>query len=225
MRILLVEDDVKTVDFVSKALTAEGYDVDDVADGHEALRMLERTPYDGVVLDIMLTGRDGLGVLRQMRSKGNATPVLILSARNEVAEKVEGLDAGAEDYVAKPFALVELVARVRALVRRSGSTRPGLLRVADLTLDPASRTAERGGRRIELTNREYRLLEFLMRSAGTVCSRMLILEAVWEYDFDPGTNIVDVFIAKLRDKIDAGSAVKLLHSVRREGYVIKASTP
>jgi DNA-binding response OmpR family regulator len=223
MRILLVEDDLGTVEFVSKALTAEGYSVDDVADGHEALRMLERTPYDGVVLDIMLTGRDGIGVLRQMRSKGNATPVLILSARSDVSEKVEGLNAGAEDYVAKPFALAELVARVRALLRRSGKARTGLLRVADLTLDPVSRTAARNGRRIDLTNREFRLLEYLMRAEGSVCSRMLILEAVWEYDFDPGTNIVDVFIAKLRDKIDSGSAVKLLHSVRREGYVIKAA--
>jgi DNA-binding response OmpR family regulator len=149
--------------------------------------------------------------------------VLLLSARGEVNEKVEGLNAGAEDYLPKPFALEELIARVHALVRRGGDVKSTVLRVGDLTLDAISRQAERGGRKIVLTTREYRLLEFLMRSAGRVCSRMMILEKVWDYDFDPGSNLVDVFVGKLREKIDAGHAVKLLHSVRGEGYVMKES--
>lgn len=221
MRILLVEDDKKTAAFVAKALRAEGFAVDVIGDGNAALHALVATPFDAVVLDIMLAGRNGLSVLKHMRGSKNQTPVLLLSARGEINEKVEGLNAGAEDYLSKPFALEELIARVRALVRRSGDARLPLLRVADLTLDTIHRTAERHGRKIELTTREYRLLEFLMRSSGRICSRMLILEQVWDYDFDPGSNIVDVYIAKLREKIDAGSEAKLLHSVRGEGYVLK----
>jgi DNA-binding response OmpR family regulator len=156
-----------------------------------------------------------------MRTHRNHTPVLLLSARGELNERVEGLNAGAEDYLAKPFALEELTARVRALVRRGGDVKSPILRVGDLTLDTITRFAERGGHKIELTTREYRLLEFLMRSAGRVCSRMMILEKVWDYHFDPGSNLVDVYVGKLRDKIDAGSDVKLFKSVRGEGYVIK----
>ena len=221
MRILVVEDDKKTGNFIAKALKAESFAVDVLRDGDEALAAIEHTPFDAVVLDIMLIGRDGLSVLKQMRAQKIETPVLLLSARGALNERVEGLNAGAEDYLAKPFALEELVARVRALVRRGGDVKSTTLRVGDLTLDTITRFAERGGKKIELTTREYRLLEFLMRSAGRVCSRMMVLEKVWDYHFDPGSNLVDVYIGKLRDKIDDGHEVKLLHTVRSEGYVMK----
>lgn len=221
MRILVVEDDKKTGTFIAKALKADGFAVDLLRDGNEALAATKVTPYDAVVLDIMLIGRDGLSVLKQMRARGNQIPVLLISARGEVNERVEGLNAGAEDYLPKPFALEELTARVRALVRRGGDVKSPVLRIGDCTLDTITRVAERGGRKIELTTREYRLLEFLMRSAGRVCSRMMILEKVWDFSFDPGSNLVDVYVGKLREKIDAGSDAKLLHSVRGEGYVMK----
>jgi two-component system OmpR family response regulator len=166
----------------------------------------------------MLPGRDGLSVLRQLRESRHPTPVLLLSARGNVHERVEGLNAGADDYLPKPFELDELVARVRALTRRGAET---VLRVADLSLDTITRQARRGGATIELTTREFRLLEFLMRSAGRMCGRMMILEKVWDYDFDPGTNLVDVYVRRLRDKIDAAFERKLLHTVRGSGYVLK----
>jgi len=221
MRILVVEDNKKTAAFISKALKAEGFAVDALHDGDEALSAIATTPFDVVVLDIMLPGRDGLSVVRQLRARNNKTPVLLLSARGETNERVEGLNAGADDYLAKPFALEELIARVRALLRRGSETKSTTLRVADLTLDVATRTARRGGKTIELTSREYCLLELLMRSAGRICGRMVILEKVWDYNFDPGSNIIDVYIARLREKIDADSKVKLLHSVRGVGYVMK----
>ncbi|MEJ5210880.1 MAG: response regulator transcription factor [Burkholderiales bacterium] len=224
VRVLVVEDDRKTAAFISKALKAEGFAVDVLHNGDEALAAICTTPFDAVIMDIMLAGRDGLSVLRQARAKGNRTPVLLLSARGEVNERVEGLNAGADDYMPKPFALEELIARVRSLVRRGGETKSPILRVGDLTLDTTTRTAQRGGRKIELTAREYRLLEFLMRSAGQVCSRMMIIEKVWDYDFDPGSNIVDVYVRKLRDKIDTGFETKLVHSVRGVGYVMKEGT-
>jgi DNA-binding response OmpR family regulator len=179
------------------------------------------TPFDGIVLDIMLPGRDGISVLKQLRERKNSTPVLLLSARGEVNERVEGLNAGADDYLPKPFELAELVARVRALTRRGGENKSTTLRVADLTLDTLTHKAQRGGAIIELTAREYRLLEFLMRSAGRLCARMMILEKVWDYGFDPGTNLVDVYIRRLREKIDANFQPKLLHTVRGSGYVLK----
>lgn len=221
VRILVVEDEKKMAAFIAKALRAEGFAVDTLRDGDEALAAVVSTPFDGVVLDIMLIGRDGLSVLRQMRARGNHTPVLLLSARGQVNERVEGLNAGADDYLAKPFALDELIARVRALSRRGGDTKALVLRIGDLALDTISRTAERAGRKIELTTREYRLLEFLMRSAGRVCSRMMLLEKVWDYHFDPGSNLIDVYVGKLREKIDGGYDVKLFHTVRGEGYVMK----
>jgi DNA-binding response OmpR family regulator len=223
VRILVVEDDKKTAAFIAKALRAEGFAVDVLRDGNEALVATETTPFDAVVLDIMLIGRDGLSVLRQMRRRKNLTPVLLLSARGEVNEKVEGLNAGAEDYLPKPFALEELIARVRALVRRGADVKLPTLQVADLSLDTIARVAERRGRKIELTTREFRLLEYLMRSAGRVCSRMMILEQVWDYQFDPGSNLVDVYVGKLREKIDLPKEPRLLHSVRGEGYVMKDS--
>jgi two-component system, OmpR family, response regulator len=223
MRVLVVEDERKTASFVRKALQAEGFAVDACHNGDDALAAARTAPFDAIVLDIMLPGPDGLSVLRQLREQRNATPVLLLSARGEVNERVEGLDAGADDYLPKPFELAELVARVRALTRRSGENKSTVLRVADLMLDTITHRAQRGGTDIELTAREYRLLEFLMHSPGRLCGRMMILEKVWDYDFDPGTNLVDVYIKRLREKIDANFEPKLLHTVRGAGYVLKES--
>ncbi|MDR3456161.1 MAG: response regulator transcription factor [Verrucomicrobiae bacterium] len=221
MRVLVVEDEKKTASFVRKALQAEGFAVDVCHDGEAALAAAAATPFDVLVLDIMLPGRDGLSVLRQLRERKSTTPVLLLSARGEVNERVEGLNSGADDYLPKPFELAELVARVRALTRRSTENKLTTLRVADLTLDTLTHKAQRGGATIELTVREYRLLEFLMRSAGRPCGRMMILEKVWDYDFDPGTNLVDVYIRRVREKIDAGFEPKLLYTVRGSGYILK----
>jgi DNA-binding response OmpR family regulator len=221
MRVLVVEDEKKTASFVRKALQAEGFAVDVCYNGDDALAAARATPFDGIVLDIMLPGRDGLSVLRQLRERKSTIPVLLLSARGEVNERVEGLNAGADDYLPKPFELAELVARVRALTRRSDENKSTVLRVADLTLDTVTHRAQRGGAEIELTAREYRLLEFLMRFPGRLCGRMMILEKVWDYDFDPGTNLVDVYVRRLREKIDANFEPKLLHTVRGAGYLLK----
>jgi DNA-binding response OmpR family regulator len=221
MRVLVVEDEKKTASFVRKALQAESFAVDVMTNGDDALLAAAHTPFDAIVLDIMLPGRDGLSVLRQLRERKNTTPVLLLSARGEVNERVEGLNAGADDYLPKPFELAELIARVRALTRRGGENKPIVLCVADLTLDTITHKARRNEKEIELTIREYRLLEFLMRSAGRPCGRMMILEKVWDYDFDPGTNLVDVYVRRLREKIDANFEPKLLHTVRGSGYVLK----
>jgi len=221
MRVLVVEDEKKTASFIRKALSAEGFAVDVCHDGETALAVAGTAPFDVLVLDIMLPGRDGLSVLRQLRERKNTTPVLLLSARGEVNERVEGLNAGADDYLPKPFELAELVARVRALTRRNTDNKSTTLRVADLSLDTLTHKAQRGGKEIELTAREYRLLEFLMRSAGRLCGRMMILEKVWDYHFDPGTNLVDVYIRRVREKIDADFEPKLLHTVRGSGYLLK----
>jgi DNA-binding response OmpR family regulator len=221
MRILVVEDERKTASFIRKALQSEGYAVDVLHDGDAVLAAAGTTPFDAMVLDIMLPGRDGLSVVRQLRERGLNTPVLLLSARGEVRERVEGLNAGADDYLPKPCDLTELIARVRALVRRGGENKAVILRLANLTLDTVTHTARRDDRVIELTAREYRLLEFLLRSAGRICGRMALVEKVWDYDFDPGTNVVDVYIKRLREKIDAGFEPKLLHTVRGIGYVMK----
>jgi two-component system OmpR family response regulator len=223
MRVLIVEDDRKTASFVRKALEAEGFAADVEGNGLEALDLALRAPYDTVILDIMLPGLDGLGVLRRLRESRNRTPVLLLSARGQVNERVEGLDAGADDYLAKPFALSELIARVRALGRRGGDSPMVVLRIADLELDTVTRKARRGGADIDLTSRAFRLLEFLMRSGSRVCSRMQIVEKVWDFSFDPGTNIVDVYVKRLREKIDEGFDLKLLHTVRGAGYVLRAA--
>ena len=221
MRVLVVEDEKKTAAFVRKALHAEGFAVDVCHTGEEAWATARATAYDAIILDIMLPGRDGLSVLRQFRQRGIASPVLLLSARGEVNERVDGLNAGADDYLPKPFVIAELVARVRALGRRGGESRPAVLRVADLELDTTTRVARRGGKPIELTAREYRLLEFLLRSTGRICSRMAILEKVWDYTFDPGSNLVDVNVKRLREKIDTEFEPKVLHTVRGLGYLIK----
>ncbi|HMJ88641.1 MAG TPA: response regulator transcription factor [Candidatus Acidoferrum sp.] len=223
MRVLVVEDDRKTASFLAKALKSDGFVTTVLHNGDEALQAIREGAFDAVVLDIMLEGRDGLSVVRKLRELSNKTPVLLLSARGEVNERVEGLNAGADDYLPKPFALAEVIARVRALLRRGSEVKPTVLRVANLSLDSDTRKAQRGDRTIELTAREFRLLELLMRSAGRICSRMAILEGVWDYHFDPGSNIVDVYIRKLRNKIDDGSDLKLLHTVRGVGYMIKES--
>jgi DNA-binding response OmpR family regulator len=221
VRVLVIEDKKKTASFIRKALQAEGFAVDVCLNGNDALAALQVTPFDAVVLDIMLPGRDGLSVLRVLRERKNTTPVLLLSARGNVNERVEGLNAGADDYLPKPFELAELVARVRALTRRGSENKSIVLRVADLSLDTVTHKAQRGDVEVELTAREYRLLELLMRSAGRLCGRMMILEKVWDYDFDPGTNLVDVYVRRLREKVDADFEPKLLHTVRGAGYVLE----
>ncbi len=221
MRVLVVEDEKKTASFIRKALQAEGFVVDVSHTGDDALAAASTTNFDGIILDIMLPGRDGLSVLRQLRQQKNSTPVLLLSARGEVNERVDGLNAGADDYLPKPFVIAELVARIRALGRRGSETKSTVLRLADLTLDTIAHEARRKTLRIELTSREYLLLEFLLRSAGRICSRMAILEKVWNYDFDPGSNLVDVYIKRVREKIDGDFESKLLHTVRGIGYVMK----
>ena len=222
MRVLVVEDQRKTASFVKKALQAEGFAVDVAPTGDEGLASAQSTPYDVIILDIMLPGRDGLSIVRQLRAGRNATPVLLLSARGQVDERIEGLNAGADDYLPKPFALGELVARVKALLRRTNTdSRAVVLKLGDLTVDTITREVQRAGKKFDLSAREYRLLEYLLRSAGRVCGRMQILEKVWDYDFDPGTNLVDVYVRRVRDKIDAGFPAPLLHTVRGVGYVMK----
>ena len=224
MRILVVEDEKKAASFIRRAMQAEGFAVDAVHNGEDALAVLQTTPYDSVVLDIMLPGRDGLSVLRELRSRQNKVPVILLTARGQVEERIDGLNAGADDYLPKPYALGELVARVCALVRRGSETKAVVLRLADLSVDTVAREVKRGERAIDLSAREYRLLEYLLRSQGRVCGRMQILEKVWDYDFDPGTNLVDVYVRRVRDKVDAGFPNALLHTVRGVGYVMKEQT-
>lgn len=225
MRILLVEDERKTASFLQTALEAEGFAVSTMENGLGVLARLQESHHDLVILDIMLPRLDGLGVLRSIRKQGLKIPILLISARGAMLERVQGLDAGADDFLAKPFALPELLARVRALRRRVEEIPSTKLQLADLTLDTVTHRAERNGEVIELAPREYRLLEYLFRSRGNVCARMSIVENVWDYDFDPGTNLVDVYIRRLREKIDAGHETKLLHTVRGLGYVLKHPEP
>src|SRR5882672_8430111 len=221
MRVLVVEDEKKTAAFVRKALQAEGFAVDVCHNGEEAWSAARLTPFDAIVLDVMLPGRDGLSLLRQLRAQSIATPVLLLSARGEVNERIEGLNFGADDYLPKPFVIAELVARVRALGRRLGESKATVLCVGDLTLDTTSRRVQREDKTFDLTAREFRLLEFLMRSPGRVCGRMTIFEKVWDCKFDPGTNLIDVYVKRLRGKIDNGFEPKLLHTIRGIGYVLR----
>jgi heavy metal response regulator len=224
MRILLVEDEKKVASFIRRGLEAEGHPVDVVHDGDAALARALEEDYALLVLDVMLPGRDGLSVLRALRASGRRTPVLLLTARGAVADKVAGLDGGADDYLAKPFEFAELLARVRALLRRGGSA-PTVLTVADLTLDPATRTVTRGGRRIELTAREHALLDYLLRNTGRVLSRAMIAQHVWGVSFDTFTNVIDVYVNYLRRKIDADFQPKLIHTVRGAGYVLREPQP
>ena len=223
MRLLLAEDQKKLASFVRQALAAAGFIVDVVHDGDEAFDLASTGLYDGLVLDIMLPGRDGLSSLRLLRERGIGTPALLLTARSDVSERVAGLELGADDYVAKPFEVAELVARVRALVRRGVNQPVGVLSVGDLTLDLLRRRVARGPRPIELTPREFALLDFLARTPGRIVSRTQIIEKVWEYHFDPGTNVVDVYAGRLRRKLNEGREPNLLHAVRGVGYKLEAA--
>ena len=222
MRILVAEDDQVIADFVSQGLREAGYAVDVASTGPDALKKALDGGYDAAVMDVMLPGLDGLSVIEQLRAKRQQTPVLILSARHTVDDRVKGLQAGGDDYLTKPFAFAELLARLQALLRRSaGTTEPTRLVVGDLALDLLSRKVERGGRAIELRPREFALLEYLMRHPGRVLSKTMILSHVWGYSFDPGTNVVDVLVSRLRDQVDEGFATKMIHTVRGAGYVLK----
>ena len=222
MRLLVVEDEKKVASFVRKGLEEEGYAVDVAVDGEIGLELALDQVHDLIVLDIHLPRMNGLRVLQELRRKKVKTPVLLLTVRATIEDKVLGLDAGADDYLTKPFAFQELVARVRALLRRRAEAEPPVLQIADLVLDPARRTVFRGGEKIELTAKEYALLDYLMRNPGRVLTRTLIGEHVWDYDFDTSTNVIDVYVNYLRKKIDAGRETKLIHTVRGVGYMLKA---
>jgi two-component system OmpR family response regulator len=223
MRALLVEDDDTIAAFVERGLREAGFAVDWFADGEAGFEAAIGQPYDVAVVDLMLPKRDGLSLIDELRKRGIETPVLILSARRSVDDRVRGLQAGGDDYLTKPFAFAELVARVQALVRRaSRAPEPTTLTVDDLVLDLLSRRVRRGDQIIDLRPREFSLLEYLMRNAGKVISKTMILSHVWDYSFDPQTNIVDVLVSRLREKIDRRFEKKLLHTVRGVGYVIRA---
>jgi two-component system copper resistance phosphate regulon response regulator CusR len=222
MKVLVIEDDPTVGQFVKRGLEEQHWSVDLVADGEEGERLAKTQPYDLVVLDMRLPGRSGLDVLRNLRAKGFERPVLVLTAQDAVDAKVQTLRAGADDYVTKPFAFEELLARVEALARRPRDLATPVLRVADLEVDLDARDVRRGGKSIELTPKEFLVLEYLARHVGRVMSRTLITEYAWGYHFDPGTNIVDVVINHLRKKLDAGRGRKLITTVRGVGYVIKA---
>ena len=222
MRALIVEDDDTIAEFVARGLREAGFAVDRVADGDAGVGAASAQPYDVAIVDVMLPRRDGLTVIEDLRRKKIVTPVLILSARRSVDDRVRGLQSGGDDYLTKPFAFAELLARVQALVRRSTRVpEPSTLTVEDLVLDLLSRRVMRGGKAIDLRPREFALLEYLMRNPGVVVSKTMILSHVWEYNFDPQTNIVDVLVSRLREKIDRPFDTKLLHTVRGVGYVLR----
>ena len=222
MRLLVVEDEPGIAAFLKQGLSEEGFAVDVAVDGEEGLDYARATPYDAIVLDVMLPKRSGLEVCAELRGRGLRTPILILTARGAVEDRVRGLDTGADDYLLKPFAFPELLARLRALLRRPAAALPTRLALADLTLDPATRRVERAGRRIDLTPREFALIELLLRHPGQVLSRTQIAEQVWGFDFFHESNVVDVYIRYLRQKIDEGFEPKLLHTVRGAGYRMEA---
>ncbi|HEX9905165.1 MAG TPA: response regulator transcription factor [Propylenella sp.] len=222
MRILVIEDDRETASYLVKALGEAGHVADQANDGPRGLELAAAGNYDVLVVDRMLPRRDGLSVIRELRAGGNATPVLILSALGQVDDRVTGLRAGGDDYLPKPYAFSELLARVEVLGRRSAPKEAETVyRVADLELDRLSRKVQRGGEPIVLQPREYRLLEYLMKNAGTVVTRTMLLEKVWDYHFDPQTNVIDVHMSRLRAKIDKGFGRPLLHTVRGSGYVLR----
>lgn len=221
MRILLAEDERDLNHIIAKRLTAEGYSVDCCFDGQEAIDILSYTDYDALILDVMMPRADGYAVLRALRDKGKKTPVLFLTARDAVADRVKGLDSGANDYLVKPFSFEELFARLRAMTRTSFGTTENVLRVDDLTLDRASQTVRRGNREIFLSAKEYALLEYMMLNSGVVLSREKIEDHIWNFDYEGGTNVVDVYISYLRKKIDEGEKTKLIHTVRARGYVLR----
>jgi heavy metal response regulator len=222
MRVLVVEDDLRILEFIRKGLEEEGHAVDVAHDGDEALDWPAVVDFDAIVLDIMLPGRDGIEVCRTLRTRGVRTPILMLTARDTVEDRVAGLDSGADDYLVKPFAFAELLARLRALLRREPVLLGTTLEVADLSLDTATRQVSRAGQPVTLTNKEYALLEYLMRHPNQVLTRTMIAEHVWNFDFDTGTNVIDVHIRYLRRKIDDPHDLKLIQTVRGAGYRISA---
>jgi two-component system, OmpR family, copper resistance phosphate regulon response regulator CusR len=222
MRVLVVEDERKVGSFIKRALEEESYAVDLCEDGAQGLDFALSGSYDVIVIDLMLPTLPGLEILRRIRKEKIHTPVLILTAQSKVDQKVKGLDAGADDYLTKPFAIDELLARVRVLLRRGTAEAPGVLQVDDLILNPATREVTRDGQRIDLTVKEYALLEYFMRHAGRVLTRPMISEHVWDQDFDTFTNVIDVYVNYLRNKIDRGRSRKLIHTIRGSGYMLKA---
>jgi two-component system OmpR family response regulator len=222
MRLLLIEDDLKIASFILKGMKAEGYAVDHAPDGQEGLHMALTEPYDAAIIDVMLPKLDGLSLIERMRKEKVNTPVIILSAKGSVDDRVKGLQVGGDDYLPKPFAFSELLARVQALIRRAGGlSEPTRLTVGDLTMNLLTREVTRGGRKIELQRLEFSLLEYLMRNAGRVVSKTMIMEHVWDYNFDPQTNVVESRICRLRDKIDRDFDRKLIQTVRGVGYALK----
>lgn len=222
MKLLVIEDEKKIANLLQKGFREQGYEVEISANGEDGLERASSNPYDAIVIDIMLPGRDGLSVLRSLRERKVTTPVMIVTARGEVSERVEGLNLGADDYIAKPFSMDEVIARIRALIRRVTGETISLYKVGDLVMNLVKREVLRGSRRVDLTSREFRLLEHLMRSPGQVVTRTQIIQRVWEYHFDPGTNLVDVYIQRLRRKVDDGEESKLIQTVRGIGYCIDA---
>jgi DNA-binding response OmpR family regulator len=222
MRVLVIEDETKVGSFIKRALEEESYAVDLCEDGAQGLDMALSGSYDLIMIDLMLPSLPGLEVLARLRKEKVQTPVMILTAQSKVDQRVKGLDAGADDYLTKPFAIDELLARVRALLRRGPVESPGILQIDDLMLNPATREVTRGGQRIDLTVKEYALLEYFMRHAGRVLTRPMISDHVWNQDFDTFTNVIDVYVNYLRNKIDRGRARKLIHTIRGSGYMLKA---
>jgi DNA-binding response OmpR family regulator len=222
MRVLVIEDDVKISSFVAKGLREAGYAVDAVKTGEDGLAYLTSNPYDAAVADIMLPGMDGLEMIERARAKKVSTPILILSAKRSVDDRVRGFQRGGDDYLTKPFSFSELLVRIRALIRRSGvPAAPVRLEYEDLSMDLVSREVVRGEEKIELQPREFSLLEYFLRHPGQVLSKTMIMEHVWDYDFDPQTNVVDVLVHRLRSKIDKGRDHKILHTLRGVGYVLR----
>lgn len=222
MRVLIVEDDEQIASFVIKGLKQSGFAVDHASDGEDGLHMAELNPYDVMIIDIMLPKRDGFSVIESLRSTGNTTPILVLSARGSIDDKLKGFQSGSDDYLTKPFSFSELQARVQALLRRAtrGQSQ-NVLSVGELQMDLLRRTVTRSSREIELQPREFALLEYLMRNSGNVVSKTMILEHVWDYHFDPQTNVVDVLVHRLRNKIDKDFKTKMIQTVRGVGYVLK----
>ncbi|MCD7777232.1 MAG: response regulator transcription factor [Clostridiales bacterium] len=221
MRILLAEDERDLNRIITQKLTSDGYSVDSCFNGRDAVDILSYTEYDAVILDIMMPGADGFEVLKSIRNRGKTTPVLFLTARDSVSDKVRGLDSGANDYLVKPFSFEELTARIRAMTRTAHGLADNKLVVGDLIMDCGTKHVTRGGKEIILSAKEYALLEYLMHNAGVILSRNKIEDHIWNYDYEGGTNVVDVYISYLRRKIDSGSSRKLIHTIRGRGYVIR----
>jgi len=224
MRILVIEDEKKVAALVCAGLEAEGWSTEACHDGEEGLRIASQHPYDAIVLDIMLPGRDGLSILAALREARNTVPVVLLTARGDVEERVNGLNLGADDYLAKPFSMTELAARLKAVWRRRSGEGLSLITHADLVVNLHAHTVQRGANKIELTGREFMLLEFMLRHVGRVVTRLELCEHVWGYHFDPGTNVVDVAVQRLRKKLDEDHVVKLIQTVRGTGYMLKAGS-